>query len=72
MNSYKEYRDTDTDNLNNNLDIVKYKNEIKRKINEKFGKVIKKDIILTFILNEDKIEIKIGSYIYNVDIDDIK
>ena len=64
MNSYKEYTDTDTDNLN--------KNEIKRKINEKFGKVIKKDIILTFILNEDKIEIKIGSYIYNVDIDDIK
>lgn len=64
MNSYKEYTDTDTDNLN--------KNEIKRKVNEKFGKVIKKDIILTFILNEDKIEIKIGSYIYNVDIDDIK
>lgn len=64
MNYYKEYTDTDTDNLN--------KNEIKRKVNEKFGKVIKKDIILTFILNEDKIEIKIGSYIYNVDIDDIK
>ena len=37
MNYYKEYTDTDTDNLN--------KNEIKRKVNEKFGKVIKNEYL---------------------------